>query len=150
MAGRQRTEMDAIEIADFLDTQQTGVLSLARDNDSYCIPVSFLFNEKEHAVYLRLGYGRSSTKRQFVDAVDRATFLSYARTDDGWKSVMARGKLEAISEGELDSQQAEFVRNLKIPYFRVHSQSTEDLQFDIVRINVTELTGIASGGNGRD
>lgn len=145
MTTRQRTEMDALEIASFLATQQTGALSLARDDDSYVIPVSFAFDEQEQNVYLRLGYGPTSTKRDFVDAVDLASFLVYDRTDEGWKSVLARGQLDVVSDSGLDSAAVETARNLNIPYVRVFGGNDEDLQFDIVRIEVTELTGIVSG-----
>lgn len=142
--------MDAAQIANVLDTQQTGVLSLARENDSYCIPVSFAFAEDEQNVYLRLGYGQTSTKRQFVEAVDQASFLVYDKTADGWKSVLARGSLEDLSQDSLDSTHLEAVKNLHIPYFRVHGVPAGDPEFTIARIEVTELTGIASGGAGPD
>lgn len=148
MSRSQRTEMDSLEIADFLETQQTGVLSLAQDDDGYGIPVSFAFDEEELNVYLRLGYGPTSTKRAFVDAVERASFLVYARTDDGWKSVLARGHLAELSEDSLDSATVQATRDLKIPYYRVFEDSAEELQFAIVRMAVTELTGIVSGGGG--
>lgn len=137
--------MDSIEIAAFLDSQQIGVLSLARENDSYAIPVSFAYDENEHNVYLRLGYGSHSTKREFVDSVDRASFLVYDDTDDGWKSVLARGHIEELSDTSPDSTGVQAVRNLKIPYFEVHSESSEKLEFNIVKMTVTELTGIISG-----
>lgn len=138
--------MDSLAIADFLATQRTGVLSLARDDDSYAIPVSFVFDESEHNIYLRLGYGSRSTKRQFVDGVDRASFLVYALTEDGWKSVLARGGLEEVSENSLDSATVEATKNLQIPYFQVFGEEAGDLEFNIVMMEVTELTGIRSGG----
>lgn len=145
MSFRQRTEMDAIEIADFLATQQTGVLSMAEENNSYAVPVSFAFDEREQNVYLRLGYGSNSTKRAFVDAVNRASFLVYAATEDGWKSVLARGHLEKLSEGSLDDETIKATRNLQIPYFQVFDEGSKDLEFEFVRIDTTELTGIISG-----
>ncbi|MCU4751848.1 pyridoxamine 5'-phosphate oxidase family protein [Halobacteria archaeon AArc-curdl1] len=145
MASTQHTQMDSLEIAEFVENQQTGVLSLAHENDSYGIPVSFVFNEEDQNVYLRLGYGQTSTKREFVDAVDRASFIVYDHTDEGWKSVLARGRLERLAESSLDSSEVEVIRNLHIPYFQVFDTDFEDLEINIVRINVTELTGIVAG-----
>lgn len=146
MRGAQRTEMDAIQIVDFLDTQQTGVLSLARENDSYGIPVSFAFDDTEHDIYLHLGYGSSSTKREFVDAVEWASFLVYDRVDGKWKSVLARGTLEGVSEDSIDSTAYQAAKSLNIPYFQVFGDRDEALEFEIVRMDITELTGIVSGG----
>jgi nitroimidazol reductase NimA-like FMN-containing flavoprotein (pyridoxamine 5'-phosphate oxidase superfamily) len=138
--------MDSLEITDFLDTQQTGVLSLARENDGYAIPLSFAYEENEQNFYLRLGYGSRSTKREFVDAVDRASFLVYDHTDDGWKSVLARGYLDELSETTAESAGIQAAQNMKIPYFQVHGEDSGNLEFTIVRMDVTELTGIISGG----
>lgn len=145
MSSSQRTEMDALEINDFLASQRTGVLSVARDNDSYAIPVSFAYQPEEQNIYHRLGYGGRSTKRQFVDAVDRASFITYAREGERWKSVLARGKLETVSKSNLDSSMAEALQDLRIHYFQVHADASGAMDFEIVRIEVSELTGIISG-----
>ncbi len=148
MVDTQHKQMNSLEIADFVNDQQTGVLSLASGNDSYSIPVSFVFKEEDQNVYLRLGYGNDSTKREFVDQVDRASFVIYDHTDDGWKSVLARGPLEKLTETNLDSSIAQAVRNLRIPYFQVFDAEYEDLEFHIVRINATELSGIVARQGG--
>jgi len=143
MSDATATRMDAIEIADFLATQHTGVLSLASDDDAYAVPVSFAYDDADSALYLRLGYAPGSQKRTFVDAVDRASFVVYDDTPDGWRSVVARGRLEELSESSLDSSIVESVRGLDIPYFQVHDRPATDLEFHVVRLDVTELTGVA-------
>lgn len=82
MSRGQRTQRGALEMTDFLVSQHTGVLSLGRENDSYAIPVSFAHDPGDQDIYLRLGYGQRSTKRQFVDAVNRASFITYASDED--------------------------------------------------------------------
>lgn len=144
MRGTQRTEMDSIQIGEFLDEQQTGVLSLARENQSYGIPVSFAFDDSEHDIFLRLGYGYHSKKREFVDGVDWASFLVYDQVDDRWMSVLARGPLDTMSKDTLDSTVVQAAQSLQIPYFQVFDEGGEGLEFEIVRIDVTELTGIVS------
>jgi hypothetical protein len=142
------TEMDAIEIREFLRTQETGVLSLADDGDGYGIPVSFAYDDQEDGrprVYLRLGFAPGSMKRRYIDATDRVSFTVYDRTDEGWKSVVARGRLEKISGRSLDAIVAEAVRGLDIPYFSVHDRPVDDLHFTLARLNVADLTGIVEG-----
>jgi nitroimidazol reductase NimA-like FMN-containing flavoprotein (pyridoxamine 5'-phosphate oxidase superfamily) len=137
--------MDALQINDFLSDRETGVLSLGRENDSYAIPVSFAYDPQSQNIYLRLGYGPRSTKRQFVEAVNRASFVTYAVDNERWKSVLARGQLETVSESTLDSSVAEALHDLRIPYFRVHGDSTDNMEFEVVRMDISELTGIISG-----
>jgi len=145
MAERTRREMDAIEIAEFLDSQHTGVLSLADGDDAYSIPVSFDYDEDEAAVYFRFGYAADSQKRRYLDAVDTASFVVYDRTDEGWQSVVMEGPLARASESSLDSSIVEAVDGLDIPYFRVHHRPSGDMDFNIVRLDATKLTGIVEG-----
>jgi len=146
------THMDAEGIAAFLDTQETGVLSLANDDDSYAIPVSFASDVDDEGgeggegggveIYFRFGFAPGSEKRAYVDASDRVSFVVYDDTAAGWKSVVARGRLEAVSARSLDAIVAEAVRGLDIPYFAVHDSPVAELHFTLVRLDATELTGI--------
>jgi hypothetical protein len=142
------TDMDAVEISEFLGTQGTGVLSLADGDDSYAVPVSFAFDDEDERgpyVYLRLGFAPGSEKRAFIDSSDRVSFVVYDDTEDGWKSVVARGRLETVSARSLDAIVGEAIRGLDIPYFTVHGEAAKDLNFTLARIDVTELTGIVEG-----
>jgi hypothetical protein len=150
------TEMDADEIAAFLDGQETGVLSLANADEGYGIPVSFAFEGSDEtadgegaSVYFRLGYAPGSRKRTFVDASDHVSFTVYGDTDEGWKSVVARGPLEAVSSRSLDALLAESIQQLDIPYFSVHGSPMNELHFTLTRLNVAELTGIVEGSTER-
>jgi nitroimidazol reductase NimA-like FMN-containing flavoprotein (pyridoxamine 5'-phosphate oxidase superfamily) len=145
MAERTRREMDAIEISEFLHSQHTGVLSLADGDDAYSIPVSFDYDEDEAAVYFRFGYGPDSQKRRYLDAVDTASFVVYDQTEGGWKSVVMEGGIERVSESSLDSSIREAVDELDIPYFQVHHRPAGDMDFNIVRLDATKLTGIVEG-----
>jgi nitroimidazol reductase NimA-like FMN-containing flavoprotein (pyridoxamine 5'-phosphate oxidase superfamily) len=139
------TRLDALEIASFLDGKQTGVLSMAAGDKGYGIPVSFAFDEDEHDMYFRLGYAEESQKRRFVDAAEQVTFVVYEETADGWTSVLALGELEEVSTENLDSTVVQVVRDLDIPYFAVHAEPSSDMTFSIVRLDVTELSGIVEG-----
>ena len=138
--------MDALDIADFLDRQRTGVLSLAKEDAGYAVPVSFVYDDDGPSVFLRLGFGPGSQKRAFVEAADRVTFVVYAETDEGWKSVVAEGRLEELSRTSLDSSIVEAVEGLDIPFFSIHRRPASDLEFRLYRVDVSSLSGVAEVG----
>lgn len=140
--------LDQPDIDAFLETQSTGTLSFAKENDSYAIPVAFTYAPESRDLYFRLGYAPESRKREYIEATDNATFVVAAETDDGWKSVVARGRLEHrntvedLSRHRLpgeDVSQAD--RELRIPFYHVF-ETPEEMLFALVRMDVTELTGV--------
>lgn len=135
--------MDAVAIDEFLETQSTGVLTLAKDDDGYGIPVSFAYDAGESSIYVRLGYAPESQKREYVDAADRVSFVVYDQTDDGWKSVVARGELEEVAESSLQSYVGEAMRDLDIPFFTVFDRPASDIEFKLTRLAIDELDGHA-------
>jgi nitroimidazol reductase NimA-like FMN-containing flavoprotein (pyridoxamine 5'-phosphate oxidase superfamily) len=137
--------MDAIDIGEFLESQDTGVLSLARDDDAYAIPVSFDYEPERQAVYMRLGFGQDSRKRRFLDATARVAFVVYDHTDEGWKSVVVQGTVETVAESSLDSTILEALDDVRIPYYRVHAAPAEETDFHILRLNPDSMTGIVEG-----
>lgn len=145
MPGQTATEMDAIEMGEFLETQQTGVLSLAKDDDGYAIPVSFVYDDGQQDVYLRLGFAPASQKRKYLDATEHVSFVVYDETDDGWKSVVIQGTTEELSSSTLDSSIHEAVNNIEIPFMSVHQRPVTDTEFRIVRISVTTINGLVEG-----
>ena len=144
-----RQLMDGTEIASFLETRSTGVLALASGDDAYGVPVAFAFEADESNVYFRLGYDSDSQKRSYIEATETATFTVYDRTPEGWKSVIAEGELETLTETSLETSLEESIRNLDIPYFQVHAESAADLEQNTVRLDATKLTGIAQGRHGQ-
>jgi hypothetical protein len=142
--------MDAAEIDRFLETQETGVLSMADDDDGYGIPVSFAYEPESDGgpnLYFRLGYAPGSRKLQYVEASDFVSFVVYDETDEGWKSVVARGRIEEITARSLDAIVAETVHGLDIPYFYVHERPVDDLHFTLTRLGIVDLTGIVEGSS---
>lgn len=142
MADGRAKAMDALEIATFLADQQSGVLALASEDRVYAVPVSFAYADDGPALYFRLGYGPDSQKRSFVEASDEATFVVYDHTAEGWKSVIAEGRLESLSESALDSSVVEAVERLQIPFFQVHQRPASELELAIVRLDVGKLSGV--------
>ena len=137
------TSMDSIAIDEFLRGQPVGVLAMASDDGVYAIPVSFAYDEDGPDLYFRLGYGPDSQKRAFVEGADHATFVVFDHTDAGWKSVVAEGRLEALSESTLDTSVLQSIERLRIPFYAVHRRPAAELEFSIVRLDVSHLSGVA-------
>jgi hypothetical protein len=118
--------LDRAGIDSFLATQSAGALSLTKENDSYAIPVAYTYAPEDGDFYFRLGYAPGSRKREYIEATDTATFVVAAETDDGWKSVVGRGRVEHQNTvenlarhrmpGESESQAD---RELRIPFYHV-------------------------------
>lgn len=140
--------LDQAAIEAFLETQSTGTLSLAKDNDSYAIPVSFTFAPESEDFYFRLGYAPGSRKREYIEATERGTFVVAAETETGWKSVVARGSLEHRNTVENldrvtppDGSLSDAEHELEIPFYHVFEAPSEML-FTLVRLRTDELTGV--------
>jgi hypothetical protein len=137
--------MDSLDIADFLDGQQTGVLALGKDDDGYGVPLSYAFDETDSTFYFRLGFGPDSRKRAYVESADRVTFVVHADTGAGWHSVVAEGHLDQLAGDSLSSNIEEAVRDLDIPYFEVHDRPASEMELTVYRLDVERLTGLVEG-----
>ncbi len=137
----------------FLREQRTGVLSLASDDRGYGIPMAYAYEPETQAVYLRMGYGPESTKRQFVTAAEEVTFVVYDDTEQGWQSVLVRGPIEELASleqvrtrhprGGSGGAIEQALRNLRIPFVQVFDADAEaDLEFVVGRIEAEEITGV--------
>jgi nitroimidazol reductase NimA-like FMN-containing flavoprotein (pyridoxamine 5'-phosphate oxidase superfamily) len=154
MADATATSLDDAQIETFLGARSVGTLSLAKDSDSYAIPVGYTFDPENREFYFRLGYAPGSRKREFVDATDSATFVVADDTDEGWHSVVAEGYLEHVNTvddlarhrlpGEAVSA-ADHERD--IPFYHVFDAPEEAL-FTLVRLDVTNLAGVAETTDG--
>lgn len=93
-------EMSAEEIERVLHDHGTAVLSLARDSESYAIPVSYGY-DGERCYFVFVGYHEPSTKAEFAAATDRATLTVYDAAEvDDWHSVILRGPLTKLIDDD--------------------------------------------------
>lgn len=141
MSETRAVAMDATEIAEFLEERGTGVLSLARSDDAYGIPVSFAYDPDGSNVYFRLGYTAESQKHEFVDASENVSFTVFDETAAGWKSVVAQGRLEEVAATSLDSSVAEAVQRLDIPFVTIFDRPATELEFRLTRLSLDKLSG---------
>ena len=93
-------QMTDAEIDAYLETQGTGVLSLADGNRAYAVPISFGY-ESGRAVFAYWQFRPDSTKLAFTETTERACLAVYdfnAQTD--WRSVLAFGPLRELGTDE--------------------------------------------------
>jgi nitroimidazol reductase NimA-like FMN-containing flavoprotein (pyridoxamine 5'-phosphate oxidase superfamily) len=129
------------EIDDFLGSGGTGVLSIARQNVPYSVPISYGYDPDERVFYLRLGDTPDSERRAFIEATDTARLVVHERVDDTWKSVIATGELTEVSEEELTGNVATRLREAERPLFEIWDESPEEITLVITRLSVDSMTG---------
>ena len=91
---RDAMRMSREERAAFLREHGVGVLSLARDDESYAFPVSYGYDGSEETICLMLAFAPESRKRRWIEATETATFVVHEIEDTGEAgSVVVRGRL---------------------------------------------------------
>jgi hypothetical protein len=133
--------MDATEIDAFLGTEGTGVLALARDDESYAFPVSYGFDATDGEFYVRLAFHPDSEKAGFMGPDSTVSLVVSEETDEGWRSVVARGHLRETGEAAIDSSVVDAIRRINIPFFTVFDRPARDLDFQLFRLAPEDLTG---------
>ncbi|WP_435093958.1 pyridoxamine 5'-phosphate oxidase family protein [Halorubrum sp. N11] len=136
--------MDDAETAERLRTAASGVLSLARDNDAYALPLAHYYDGEK--LYFRLGLRDESAKRAFWDATETACYVVHATdsTDepqeiDSW-SVVVTGRLTELSEAERERFDTAEINRQFTP-IRVFDEAVEDLDIVIAGFAIDTMTG---------
>jgi nitroimidazol reductase NimA-like FMN-containing flavoprotein (pyridoxamine 5'-phosphate oxidase superfamily) len=98
-------EMSESETMALLETKGHGVLSIAKDDRAYGIPVSFGYDESEGRFlfeFLNLG---ESKKQQFVSSSEEVTLTVYEYNDQQtWKSGIVTGTIHSIDAANLSER----------------------------------------------
>lgn len=129
------------EIDDFLGDHETGVLSLARTDDPYAIPISYGYDDDERVFYMRLVSTPESEKRAFLESSPTARLVVYDERDSTYRSVIATGQLEDISPSELTPDQIAQYGEAKRPLFEIWAQGKEELDIELYRLDPDSLEG---------
>src|SRR6056297_1659197 len=121
MALARETEMTAGELDEFLGLRETGVLSLAHNDEPYAIPISYGYDADERTFYLRLVSTPESEKRQYLSSSPRARLVVYDDADSGqsYRSAVAVGSLTEVSSDELTVDRIEQYGEAKRPLFEI-------------------------------
>lgn len=125
----------------FLLDHGVGVLSLARGDDSYAVPVSYGYEADDERLCVMLGYAPESRKRRWIEETEIATFVVHEIDDDGEaESVVVRGGLVEVEEDEMDCYNA-FSNNAKFTVLHESGAFIEDTEFVIYRFRIDSIEG---------
>lgn len=141
MSQVQSNVLEDEEIDSLLGTGGMGVISFADENEPYSIPVSYGYDSDAGSLYVRFGFAPESEKRQYIDDGVTASLVVTGESIDGWQSVVARGPLRKVNEMALDSQAAESVRQVSIPFVTIYDRRASELEFELYRLEPDTLTG---------
>jgi hypothetical protein len=128
---------------EFLGTGGTGVLSAVKSADEppFSLPVSYGYDAAAGDLYLRLGFGPDSAKDAALTDGTPVTLVVYDRTDDGWRSVIAEGRLEEVTEASIDSGVVEAMERIHIPLVDVFERHPRELTFRFFGLRGATLSG---------
>ncbi|MDF9745549.1 pyridoxamine 5'-phosphate oxidase family protein [Natrinema salsiterrestre] len=141
MAIDQETEMTDAEIDDFLTRHETGVLSLARTDEPYAIPISYGYDDDEREFYMRMVSTPDSEKRQFLESTPQARLVVYDEADSTYRSVIATGELESIEPSDLTPDQIAQYGEAKRPLFEIWADGKDELNIELYRLVPATLGG---------
>ena len=137
----QETELSPAKTDALLASHETGVLSLARADEPYAVPVSYGYDPETRRIYLRLVSTPESEKRRFLVDDPRATLVVYERDGDGYRSVVATGRLAEVEREDLTVEHVEQYGEAKRPLFEVWNEGRPDLDVTLYRLDPDDLGG---------
>lgn len=148
MSDTQSIAMDADECDAFLGTGGTGVISFAESSDKppHSIPVSYGYDATERVFYFRLAVGPDSEKEEIAGR--HVTFVSYGEEDEGWRSVVVRGRLEETTEEAVATETLQGLQQVHIPLVDIFGRPPKDVPFEFYRLVPDEMTGRKEASTG--
>jgi len=141
MAIDRRTEMSVEDTDAFLGAHETGVLSLARTDEPYAIPISYGYDSSERRFYMRLVSTPDSEKRQFLSSDPKVRLVVYDEDDDTYRSVIAVGTLARIDPEELTVDDIQQYGGAKRPLFEIWPKQKGELDIELYRLDPERISG---------
>lgn len=141
MTMNSEVEMTDAEVDAFLSRHETGVLSLARDETPYAIPISYGFDEGSRDAFLRLVSTPESEKAEFLASSPQARIVVYEEDGDTYSSVVGIGTLQQVDLDELTPETIAQYGETRRPLFEIWADGKPDLDIDLYRFVPDRLTG---------
>lgn len=141
MALDQQTEMTPAEIDEVLARHETGVLSLARGDEPYAIPISYGYDPEERRFYMRLVSTPESQKREFLSSSPSVRLIVYEEDDQTYRSVIAEGALHRVTTDEMTTERIVQYGQAKRPLFEIWGESKRDLDIQLYELDADALSG---------
>jgi nitroimidazol reductase NimA-like FMN-containing flavoprotein (pyridoxamine 5'-phosphate oxidase superfamily) len=141
MALDQQTEMSRAETDALLARHETGVLSLAHDDEPYAIPISYGYDAEARTFYLRLVSTPESEKREFLSSSPAVRLVVSEETEPEYRSVVAKGTLREVSTDEMTVERIEQFGDAKRPLFEIWGESKTDLRIQLYELDADDVSG---------
>ncbi|MUW14014.1 pyridoxamine 5'-phosphate oxidase family protein [Halorubrum sp. CBA1125] len=145
MATKSEVEMSDAAVDALLSRHETGVLSLARDDEPYAIPISYGYDPEAREAYLRLVSTPDSEKRTFLASEPTARIVVYEedseRDGEEYASVVGVGTLHRVDLEELTPETIAQYGEARRPLFEVWAEGKADLDIDLYKFIPKRLTG---------
>lgn len=140
MQGLRWLQLSDEEMDEFLGRGGIGVMSFPpEDGPPVSIPVSYGYNAAERDFYFQLSFPPESRKEELVD--DPVSFVTYDETDAGWRSVVATGRLEEITDEPYESSAIQGMWAIQIPIVDIFERPREEITFRYFRLDPDSMTG---------
>ncbi len=133
--------MSEAERDEFLGQGGTGVISFSTgvEEPPFLLPVSYGYDGELEQFYFKLAFPPDSGKETAIDSP--VSFASYARTGDGWRSVVAAGTLEEVTDLPNETLAVQGMWAVDIPRVDIFDRPREDVTFRDFRLDPTRMTG---------
>ncbi|GAA0288473.1 pyridoxamine 5'-phosphate oxidase family protein [Halobacterium noricense] len=141
MALEKQTEMTQSDTDALLGRHETGVLSLARDDDPYAIPISYGYDADDRTFYLRLVSTPESEKREFLSSNPDARLVVYEEDEPTYQSVVVTGTLAGIPRDEMTVEHVEQYGEAKRPLFEIWGEAKPDLDIKLYELRADTISG---------
>lgn len=129
------------EADELLGKGGTGTLSFstATGEPPFSLPVSYGYDAETVSFYYRLAFPPNSGKAGLVDNL--VSFVTHRKADAGWRSVVATGRLEEITDAPYESAVKQGMWAVSIPSVDIFDRPPEELTFRLFRLVPATMTG---------
>lgn len=141
MSDSRAVHLDEAEREAVLGAGGTGVMAFAsEEGPPHSIPVSYGYDADTGSFFFRLAYDGDTEKPGPADVA--VSFVVHEETDDGWRSVVAKGELQATDDDDDVSTAAlEALRRVDIPLVDAFERPTVETDFEFFRLRTDDVTG---------
>ncbi|MCU4754081.1 pyridoxamine 5'-phosphate oxidase family protein [Halobacteria archaeon AArc-curdl1] len=132
--------LDESERVSLLGDGGTGVLSFSTEGDEppRTIPVSYGYDAVTSSFYFRLATSSEWPADEFDGHA--VSFVTYD-VDDGWWSIIAKGRLEDIEHEDIATESLDALERVEIPLIDIFGTHPREIDFSFCRLDPEECTG---------
>ena len=141
----QGHRMDDADIDRFLTEAGIGVLSMAKDDVPYGLPLSFGYDGDDRLYFVFRGYSAAGRKVTYAERAETVSFLVYdLASKDRWRSVILSGSFDRIAADEWTAAREAILDNA----FRARLLTGGDVESNprVWALDVEEKSGRQIGG----